>query len=289
MFARAYAGMGSVYAVLPLYAHTRADSVLPLALAAINRAVALDTTLPEAFASRATVLQASWRWADAERDYQRALKLEPNYAAAHQWYGEMLLLNGRTAEAVAQLKRATELDPLSPITFGSYSLALLAAHASDAAIAAARRAVELDSTLVVTRFMLGAVYLQAGRGPDAVRELETAARLDTSSVQTLGLLGYAYAKSGNKPRAVELAKGLEADAGRRVSGSAAAAARVYVALGDNAHALSLLERAVSEHDSFFSSESLAEGFFDPLRGDPRFVAIARNAGLDAKLAAPLRP
>jgi serine/threonine-protein kinase len=289
MFARAYAGMGSVYAVLPLYAHTRADSVLPLALAAINRAVALDTTLPEAFASRATVLQASWRWADAERDYQRALKLEPNYAAAHQWYGEMLLLNGRTAEAVAQLKRATELDPLSPITFGSYSLALLAAHASDAAIAAARRAVELDSTLVVTRFMLGAVYLQAGRGPDAVRELETAARLDTSSVQTLGLLGYAYAKSGNKPRAVELAKGLEADAGRRVSGSAAAAARVYVALGDNAHALSLLERAVSEHDSFFSSESLAEEFFDPLRGDPRFVAIARNAGLDAKLAAPLRP
>ena len=284
MFARAYAGIGSVYAVLPLYAHARADSVLPLALAAINRAVALDTTLPEAFASRATVLQASWRWADAERDYQRALKLEPNYAAAHQWYGEMLLLNGRTAESAAQLKRATELDPLSPITFGSYSLALLAAHSSDAAIAAARRAVELDSTLVVTRFMLGAVYLQAGRGPDAVRELETAAHLDTSSVQTLGLLGYAYAKSGNKTRALELAKGLEADAGRRVSGSAAAAARVYVALGDNAQALSLLERAVSEHDSFFSSESLAEGFFDPLKGDPRFGTIVRNVGLDAKLA-----
>jgi serine/threonine-protein kinase len=284
MFARAYAGMGSVYAQLPLYAHMRADSVLPLALAAINRAVSLDSTLPEAFASRATVLQASWRWSDAERDYRRALKLEPNYAAAHQWYGEMLAINGRTTESVAQLKRATELDPLSPITFGSYALALLAARTPDPAIAAARRAVELDSTLVVTRFMLGAVYLQAGRGPDAVRELETAAQLDTSSVQTLGLLGYAYAKSGNKPRALELAKGLEADAGRRVSGAAAAAARVYVALGDNPHALSLLERAAAEHDSFFSSESLAEGFFDPLRGDPRFIAIARSVGLDAKLA-----
>jgi serine/threonine-protein kinase len=284
MFARAYAGMGSVYALLPLYAHMRADSVLPLALAAINRAVALDSTLPEAFASRATVLQASWRWSEAERDYQRALKLEPNYAAAHQWYGEMLVLNGRTTEAVAQLKRATELDPLSPITFGSYALALLAARTPDAAIAAGRRAVELDSTLVVTRFMLGAVYLQAGRGPEAVRELETAARLDTTSVQTLGLLGYAYAKSGNKPRALELAKGLEADAGRGVSGAAAAAARVYVALGDNPHALTLLERAVTEHDSFFSSESFAEGFFDQLRGDPRFIAIVRSVGLDGKLA-----
>jgi serine/threonine protein kinase/tetratricopeptide (TPR) repeat protein len=284
MFARAYAGTGSVYALLPLYAHLRADSVLPLALAAINRAVALDSTLPEAFASRGTVLQANWRWADAERDYQRALKLEPNFAAAHQWYGEMLLINGRTAESVAQLKRATELDPLSPIKFGSYALALIVARSPDAAIAAGRRAVELDSALVVTRFMLGAVYLQTNRVPDAIRELETAARLDTSSVQTLGLLGYAYAKSGNKPRALELAKGLEADAARGVSGAAAAAARIYVVVGDNPRALTLLERAVAEHDSFFSSETLAEGFFDPLRGDPRFVAIARSAGLDAKVS-----
>jgi serine/threonine-protein kinase len=284
MFARAYAGIGSVYALLPLYAHIRADSVLPLALAAINRAVALDSTLPDAFASRATMLQAGWRWAEAERDYQRALKLEPNYAAAHQWYGEMLLLNGRTTEAVAQLKRATELDPLSPIAFGSYALALAVARAQDPAVAAGRRAVELDSTLLVTRFMLGGVYLQFGRTADAIRELEVAARLDTSSVQTLGLLGFAYAKSGNTQRAQELAKGLEADAAHGVSGAAAAAARVYIGLGDNPHALTLLERAAADRDSFFSSESLAENFFDPLRGDPRFIALVRTTGLNPKLA-----
>ena len=284
MFARAYAGMGSVYALLPLYAHIRADSVLPLALAAINRAVALDSTLPDAFASRATMLQAGWLWSDAERDYRRALKLEPNYAAAHQWYGEMLLLNGRTAEAAAQLNRATELDPLSPIAFGSYALALAVARAQDPAIAAGRRAVELDSTLLVTRFMLGGVYLQFGRTAEAIRELEVAARLDTSSVQTLGLLGFAYAKSGNTQRAQELAKGLEADATHGVSGAAAAAARIYIGLGDNPHALTLLQRAAADRDSFFSSESLAENFFDPLRGDPRFVALVRTTGLNAKLA-----
>jgi tetratricopeptide (TPR) repeat protein len=262
----------------------RGDSVLPLALAAINRAVALDSTLPEAFASRATLLQASWRWAEAERDYKRAIKLDPNYAAARQWYGEMLLLNGRTPESIAQLKRATELDPLSPIMYGSYSLALGVARSADAAIAAGRRAVEIDSTLLVTRFMLGGVYAEFGRIPEAVRELETAARLDTTSVQALGLLGYAYAKSGNGQRAVELAKSLESDANHGVSGAAPAAARIYIGLGDNPHALTLLERAAADHDSFFSSESLAESFFDPLRGDPRFVGVVRTTGLDPKLA-----
>jgi serine/threonine-protein kinase len=282
MFARAYAGLGSVYALLPLYANVRADSVTPLALAAINRAVALDSALPEAFASRATLLQAGWRWAEAERDYQRALKLEPSHASAHQWYGELLLVNGRSSEALAHLKRATELDPLSPVAFGSYCLGLAAVRMPDAAIVAGRRAVEIDSTLPVTRFMLGAAYLQADRIQEAISELETAARLDTASVQTLGLLGYAYAKSGNAKRAADLAKSLESGVGR-VSGSAAAAARVYLGLGDNAHALTLLERAASDHDSFFSSESMSEKFFDSVRGDTRFAAIVRKVGLDSRL------
>jgi TolB-like protein/Tfp pilus assembly protein PilF len=282
-FARAYAGMGSVYALLPLYANVRSDSVTPLALRAINRAVALDSTLPEAFTSRATLLQAGWRWSEAERDYQRALKLDPSYASAHQWYGELLLLNGRSNEAVTQLKRATELDPLSPVIFGSYCLALAAARMPDAAIAAGRRAVEIDSMLLVTRFMLGTAYLEADRIPDALRELETAARLDTSSIQTLGLLGYAYAKSGDAKRALEVATGLESSSAAHVSGAAAAAARVYLGLGDNAKALALLDRAATDRDSFFSSESLSEKFFDPVRSDPRFAAIVRRVGLDNRV------
>src|SRR6185437_12783280 len=185
-FARAYAGEANVYALLPLYANIRVDSVMPLALAAINRAVLLDSTLAEAFASRATLYQSGWRWADAERDYQRALVLDPNSSSAHQWYGELLLLQGRAAEARAQLARATTLDPLSPVTFGSYALVLAVAHQPDSSVAAARR---------------------------------------------------------------------------------------YIALGDNSRALGLLDRAAAAHDAFFSSESLAESFFDPVRGDSRFAAI----------------
>lgn len=281
-FARAYTGIANVYALLPLYANVRVDSVRPLALAAIDKAISLDSTLAEAFASRATILQAGWRWADAERDYQRALQLDPNSAQAHQWYGELLLLNARTADAQAQLKRATDLDPLSPVAFGSYALALGVAHSYDPAIAAARRAVDLDSTSVVGRFMLGAVYLQAAKYPEAVRELEAANRVDSTSIQTTGLLGYAYAKTGATAKAQGIATGLEAGVGR-VSGAAAAAARVYLALGNNDRALQLLDRAATDHDSFFASESLAESFFDPVRGDARFAALVARIGLDKRL------
>src|SRR6185312_7096479 len=104
-----------------------------MALAAVNRAVALDRTLPEAYASRATLLQATGRWQDAERDYRHALQLDPNSAPTHQWYGELLLILGRQAEAQAQLRRAAELDPLSPVIAGSYGLALIATHATDSA------------------------------------------------------------------------------------------------------------------------------------------------------------
>jgi serine/threonine-protein kinase len=281
-FARPYAGIANVYALLPLYANVRADSVMPLALSAINRAVALDSTLSEAFASRGALLQANWQWAEAEQDYERSLRLDPNSAQAHQWYGELLLIDGRASLAQTQLKRATELDPLSPIVFGSYGLALAAARQSDPAVAAARRAVELDSTLLVSRFMLGTVYLQANRIPEATRELETAARLDATSVPTMGLLGYAYAKAGKTSQATALARDLESSIGKK-AGAASAAARVYLGLGDRGRALTLLERAASIHDPFFSSESMLEGFFDPVRADPRFDALVARVGLSKRV------
>jgi serine/threonine-protein kinase len=279
-FAKAYTGIADVYSVLPLYVDVRVDSVLPLGLRSIDKAIALDSTLPEAYASRANLLSLGWRWQDAERDYQHALALDPNYATAHQWYGEMLLLNGRIEEAIAQLRRATELDPLSPVAFGSYGIALGIAKRDAAAQAAARHALELDSTLVVTRMMAGTVDLYANRLAESIRQLELAQQLDSSNAFTLGVLGYAYAKAGRAGQAREIARQLES---HNRGGSNSAAARVYLGLADTARALNLLERAAAQHDVSFSTEVLAEPFFDPIRHSPRFASVVARIGLDRRL------
>jgi TolB-like protein/Tfp pilus assembly protein PilF len=281
-FAKAYTGMADVYAVLPLYADVRVDSVLPLGLRTIDKAIALDSTLPEAYASRANLLGLGWRWRDAERDYRRALALDPNYATAHQWYGEMLLLNGRIDEAVAQLRRATELDPLSPVAFGSYGIALGIARRDPAAVAAEKHALELDSTLIVTRMMAGTVHLYANRIADAIRELEVARQLDSTNAFTLGVLGYAYAKAGRVGQARDVARQLESRPAKN-NAAGAAAARVYLGLADTSRALALLERAAAQHDVSFSTEVLAEPFFDPIRHSPRFAAVVARVGLDMRL------
>jgi len=165
-----------------------------------------------------------------------------------------------------------------------HALSMVAVRAGlpDIAVERARRAVELDSTLVVSRFMLGGVYLEANRIPESIQELEAAVQLSESSTSALGLLGYAYAKSGKTTQATKIATDLESSVGKK-AGAAAAAARIYMGLGDKSRALTLLERAASIHDPFFSSESMLESFFDPVRADPRFEALVSRVGLSKRL------
>ena len=281
-FARAYTGMADVYAVLPLYANVRVDSVIPLGLRSIDKAIALDSTVPEAYASRANLLATGWRWAEAERDYQHAVSLDPNYATAHQWYGEMLLLNGRVEEALGQLRRATELDPLSPVAFGSYGIALGIAKRDIQAQAAVRHALDLDSTLLVPRMMSGTVHLYANRVAEAIRQLEPALKLDSTNSFTLGVLGYAYGKAGRAADARGILRRLGSISTTQSSASGAAA-RVYLGIGDTASALTMLEKAAAQHDMSFSTEVLAEPFFDPIRHSPRFAAVVGRVGLDKRL------
>ena len=134
--------------------------------------------------------------------------------------------------------------------------------------------------------MLGAVYLQAGevtRGDST--SSRSAAKLDSTSTQTLGLLGYAYAKSGNAARATAIAKSLETRIGK-VSGAAPLRRASISGSATTVARSSLLERAAADHDSFYSSESLSESFFDPIRADPRFAAIVATVGLDRRVLNP---
>jgi len=275
-YALAYAGIADVYALLPLYDRTSPDAAFPQALRAASRAVELDSTLAEAYASRATLLNASWRWTQAEEDFKRAVRLDSAYAQAYQWYGEHLLVRGRIRDAVDMLTRAATIDPSSPVIAASLATALAISGRNDDAIARARRAVDLDSSSAVARMMLGAVYAYAGKAKEAVPELEVALGLGPDAAPVQGMLGYAYAQSGERERAQALARELET----RSDGDAAAAlAHIRLGLGDTAQALGDLERALAKHAAFFSAESMASPVFTPLRGNARFRAILEAAGL----------
>lgn len=275
-YADAYAGIADALSLLPLYSETPSDSVLPLALQAADRAVTLDSSLAVGFAARANLLNAQWRWAEADHDYQRAIALDPRYATARQWYGEHLLVTGRLDGAIVQLGTAAELDPVSPVIHGSYGGALGVAGLHDSSVTTARRGVELDPELAVTRMMLGACLLYGGDMREAIPELELA-RAGAQVPAIEGLLGYAYARIGAPGRARGILDAL--DTTDLNTGNAMAIARVHLGLGERDLALEWMLRAAEHHDPFFASESLASPIFDEVRGDPRFAQVLDRVGL----------
>lgn len=275
-FARAHAGIAAVHSVLPLYSDATQDSLFEPGFQAASRAIALDSSLAEAYASRALLLNGRWRWSESERDLRRAIALDPRYAAGHQWLGELLMIRNRIPEALGMLKRASELDPVSPIIASSYAMTLAIARRDAEAVGQARRAVELDSALFLPRLVLGVAHMLGNRLPEAIRDLEPALALSGSSPLALAMLGHAYALAGQRQNAEAMAQQLEA---MRTADARGSLAVVQIALGDTARALTNLEAAAREHASAFTVQPLGSPFFDPVRRSSRFQGVLRTVGL----------
>ena len=279
MFAAAHAGLAEAYGVLPYYAPVSPDSVLGLGLEAADQAIALDSALAAAFASRGGLLINAWRWTEAEQAFRTAIRLDPEYASAHQWYGEELLILGHVDSAVAELRRATELDPVSAVMAASYAGALAVAGRKDEALRAGRRAVELAPDTYVARWLFGAALLHLGRDSAAIVELE-AARAAGAPPHALGLLAYAYARVGRRTEArafLEMLRTLPNQTGAGIE-----VARIYLGLGQMDSAFVWLDRAVDQHDFKLNAETLWSPIWAPLHRDPRFAAVLARLNLPTR-------
>ncbi len=245
---------------------------------AANRALELDETLAEPRAALAYYQGAlDWEWEEAEKNFQQAISLNPNYATARHWHAYNLVSIGRLTEAIAEIKQAQELDPLSIIIVTDVGHILYFARQYDEAIAQYRKALEMDANFAIARWRLGEAYVQKGMYTEAIAEMKRALALYPNNVSIMSWLGYAQAFGGNR----NATKQILAEVKRRQEQDhfhTYNIALIHAALGEKEEAFSWLEKAVEEHNSDLAL-ILSEPMLDNFRSDTRFVSLLRRMNL----------
>src|SRR5205807_75347 len=275
-YALAYAGVADAYVWLPGYTAGTPRDCYPKAKAAATKALQLDDTLAEA---HTTLALAIWLYdfdsAQAIREFQRAIELNPNYAIAHQQYGNNTLAAlGRFDDAIVEGKRAVELDPLSLVINTDLGSDYYYARRYDEAIAQLRKTLEMDPGFYIAHLVLGQVLDAKGARDAAIVECQKARGLnDDPSV--LGVLARAYGLSGNKMEAEKILDQLKKLSQERYV-SAYSFALVYLGLGDKEEALRWLEQSYQDRAGSDIGFIRVDPLLDPLRGDPRFEALAEK-------------
>jgi len=280
-YALAYVGLSDSYNLLPSYAYDAMPprEAMPKARVAALRALELDPALGEAHVSLGQVLAGyDWVFPAAEREYKRAIELNPGYASAHHFYALCLIAMSRLEEAIAEEHRALELDPLSLIIRQNLARALGYARRYDEAIAGERKVLEMDPSFYTAHFRLGAVLMATGDKEAALAEFRKALEVSRGGLIPLAYLGNAEARTGNRREAVEIL-GRLAQLSKQRYIPAYYFAIVYAGLAQKDQAFAWLEKAYQERSDFFLflrvDESLAG-----LRSDPRFADLLRRIGLE---------
>jgi serine/threonine-protein kinase len=216
--------------------------------------------------------------ATAEREYKRALELNPGDAQAHNWYAGYLTYTGRFDDGTSEARRARDLDPLSLPINNALAGRLLAGGHYEEALQQVQETLELDGHFAPAHQSLGWVYLHTGRQDEAIREFQNALKLSGTDDTDLQLdLGFAYAVSGKRDEARRILARMEKlhEQGIVPSGSIAI---LHGALGESNEAFAWLEKAYEERDPQLTYIKAGRRF-EPLRKDPRFKQLVRRVGL----------
>jgi len=271
-FALAWAALADAYLLAIPYAGTSQEVDWPKAKAVAARALAIDSTLGEAYTALAYgTMIYDWDWATAEANFRRAIAVDPTYPTGHQWYGDFLWSQGRLREALDQMRDALRLDPLSLIIGAEVGQTFYLQRQYDSAEAQLRTTLQLDPNYPHCLYVLGMVYMQQHRYREARNALQRAEQLGGFEDDLAGALASAYAQAGDRTVAARYTAELERRLARGQVGPFALAL-AYTGQGDLTRGFVYLDRAITIHDAF-----LPEDFLDPqldrLRADPRFAAI----------------
>jgi TolB-like protein len=277
-YAAAHAELAQCIAVPCYYGSVDPNEAYPKARIAALRALELDPDLAEGHAVLGLILQThDWNWRTGEKQYQRAIELNPNYPIAHYHYSYLLAESGRYTEAIHEATEALSRDPVSPVLNAGLAFVLLLARQYDRCISQAHTAIEVDPAMTLSYLVLGTAYTQMGRHAEAIDAYEKGIALGGMVALQKAFIGYVRARTGERAKALEALHELEEI---RLTSYAPfmASAFVYEALGEHDRAMEALEKGCDRHETnlvFLKTWS----FLDGLRDDPRFQQIERRVGL----------
>jgi adenylate cyclase len=275
-YAPAYAGLADTYNVVSDYGLLPPQDAIPKAEAAARKALALDDSLAEPHAALGQILaDYNYDWAGAEREFRRAIELNPNYAEGRYFFALVCLVpQGRYEEAIAQMKKAIEGDPLSLIVNSNLILVYRFAHQDDMAMEQAQNTLKIDPDFPVLHMRLEEIYEQKGMYEMAIGEIEKRQRV---TKEMAPLLRLAFAKSGARGYWQEMLR-LQTELATKEYVTPSSFAFYHVCLGEKDRAMDWLEKAHAEHDVDLTWV-LPDPTLDPLRTEPRFKALLKSIGL----------
>ena len=279
LYALAYTGIADCYNQFGLWSFLHPKEAYSKAKVACAKALEIDDTLAEAYGSLGWIKTFyDWDWAEAEKAFKRGLILNPNYAAAHYFYGLYLSITGNGVEAIAEVKKSVELDPLCLAHNAVLGISLCWWRQYDEAIEQIHKTLEMDPNFALAYFFLGLTYAGKMRWKEAIISLQKSVNLWQGSPIALGFLGFAYGMSGQEDQALSMLDQLNKLSQQRYV-SSLYKALIYGGLGKKDQAFEHLDKAYDERDSWMISLKTAS-FMDIFRSDPRYEALIKKMGLE---------
>ncbi|MFY9529106.1 MAG: tetratricopeptide repeat protein, partial [Candidatus Acidiferrales bacterium] len=276
-----YAGLADSYALLGSLngASIPRHDAMNNARSIARKALELDPTMAEAHTSLAFVLMHyDWDFAAAEKEYLRAIDLNPNYPTAHQWYAVNLAATDRMDAGLAELRHAQELDPLSLIISADLGEFLGWARRYEDADAQLQSTLKMDPNFLLAHYELVTIYLYQQKYVEAADHARKALELAPGSLWAEGLLGTTYALSGQRDKAREVMAGIQRSPHSKDAANTLAV--IATGLGDKDAAFHWLQVARDERSGSLILMKIVP-YWDPLRSDPRFASLLHDVGLDS--------
>lgn len=276
-YAPAYAGLADTFGLMSTWTLVPPNEFMPKARAAALKALEIDDTLAEAHASLALIAENfDYDWQTAEKEFQRAIELNPEYATTHQWYAEYLSWQGRFGEALAESERARQLDPESLIIATDHGAILYFARQYDRAAAQFRAVLDMDPSFGRAQGLIVYVYVEQGKFAEAVQELDHRSNPD-DSLLTWGWKAFVYGRQGQTAEAQHALARVEELARHPQSDPTAPLLFAYLGLERKDQAISLLQEAYLNHSNALVGIKVAP-YYDHLRADPRFQDLLERMG-----------